>query len=193
MKFHKNCYDELIINGGQTPSKFVLSDNITMAAKGQKHVSRAGFNGKRSSTLTLCESLDGKILPFQLIYKGKTQRLLPIVDFPDGFCLTYNEKNWSNETPSPYCSLFSLSLNTHYSNVFHCTLNKNHRGIQRLGPSILLSRSLCHILRSLKKKKVYQTIKKVSLYGTLLKLNLQPIYLMFYQSTELNLLWYQRT
>ena len=37
------------------------------------------------------------MLPFQLIYKGKTQRSLPIVDFPDGFCLSHNEKHWSNE------------------------------------------------------------------------------------------------
>ena len=33
-------------------------------------------------------------------------------------------------------------------------------GVVRRRPSVLLSRSLCHILRSLKKKKVYQTIRK---------------------------------
>ena len=38
-----------------------------------------------------------KILPFQLICKRKTQRLLPTVEFPDGFYLSYNEKHWSNE------------------------------------------------------------------------------------------------
>ena len=39
--------DELIINADQTPSKFVSTDNITMAAKGQKHISRAGSNDKK--------------------------------------------------------------------------------------------------------------------------------------------------
>ena len=68
-----------------------------MTAKGQKHISRAGSNDKRSITLTVCESLDGKILPFQLVYKEKTQRSLSTVDFPDGFCLSYSEKLWSNE------------------------------------------------------------------------------------------------
>ena len=29
--------DELIIDADQTPSKFVATDSITMAAKGQKH------------------------------------------------------------------------------------------------------------------------------------------------------------
>ena len=56
-----------------------------MEVKGQKHISRAGSNDKTSITLTVCELLDGKILPLQLIYKGKTQRSLPTVDPPDGF------------------------------------------------------------------------------------------------------------
>ena len=89
--------DELVINADQTLLKFVATDNITIAAKGQKYISRAGSSDTRSITLTVCESLDGKSLPFQLIYKGKTQRLLPTVDFPDGFCLLYNGKYWSNE------------------------------------------------------------------------------------------------
>ena len=35
--------------------------------------------------------------PFQLIYKGKTERSLPSYDFPEGFSLSLNEKHWSNE------------------------------------------------------------------------------------------------
>ena len=130
-----------------------------MAAKGQKHILKAGSNDKRSITLTVCESLDGKILPFQLIYKGKTQKLLPTVDFPDRFCLSCNAVHWSYEKET-VC---------------------------------LIEQVLVPDIKKFKKKKVYQTIKKVSLYGTLLKLNLRSMYLMFYQSTELNLLCYQRT
>jgi len=89
--------DELIINVDQTPSKFVATDNVTMAAKGEKHISRAGASDKRAITVTLGETLDGHILPFQLIYTGKTQRSLPSVKFPEGFCLAYNPKHWSNE------------------------------------------------------------------------------------------------
>ena len=74
--------DELLINADQTPSKSAATDNITMAIKGQKHISNASSNDKRRITLTVCESLDGKILPFQLIYKGKTRRWLLTVDFP---------------------------------------------------------------------------------------------------------------
>ena len=93
-----NISDELIINIDQTPSKFVATDNVTIAAKGEKHISRAGATDKRAITVTLIESLDGHILPFQLIYTGETQRSLPSVSFPDGFCLAYNQKHWSNET-----------------------------------------------------------------------------------------------
>ena len=38
----------------------------------------------------------GHILSFQLIYTGKTERSLPNVKFPRGFCLAYNPKHWSN-------------------------------------------------------------------------------------------------
>ena len=94
--FH-SILDELIINADQTPSKFVAADNITMAAKAPWHITRVGSNDKRSVTLIVCESLDNKILPFQLIYKGKTQRSFPVAVFPDGFCLSYIEKHWSND------------------------------------------------------------------------------------------------
>jgi len=92
-----NIPDELIINADQTPSRFVATDNVTMATKGEKHILRAGATDKQAITVTLCETLDGQILPFQLIYTGKTQRSLPSVKFPRGFCLSYNPKHWSNE------------------------------------------------------------------------------------------------
>jgi len=34
--------DELILNVDQTPSKFVPTDNVTVAEKSSKHVSRKG-------------------------------------------------------------------------------------------------------------------------------------------------------
>ena len=43
-----NIPDELIINIGQTPSKYVPTDRVTMAKKGSKHVSRKGSADKRN-------------------------------------------------------------------------------------------------------------------------------------------------
>ena len=76
--------DELIINIDQAPSKFVPTENITMNAKGEKHVSRTGGNDKRCITATLCESLDGTMLPFQLFNKGKQK---------DCFLVTTSQKD----------------------------------------------------------------------------------------------------
>ena len=89
--------DELILNVDQTPSKFVPTDNVTMAEKSSKHVSRKESNDKCRITVTLAETLSGQILPLQVIYTGKTSHSLPHVKFPAGFCLSYNEKHWSNK------------------------------------------------------------------------------------------------
>ena len=78
-----NIPDELIINVDQKASKFVAIDNITMTAKGEKHISRAGATDKRAITVTLCKSLDGCMLPFQFIYTGKTERSLPFITVMD--------------------------------------------------------------------------------------------------------------
>ena len=88
-----NIPDELILNIDQTLSKFEPTENVKMAETGSKHVSRKGGNNKRGITVTLSETITGKILPFQLIYNGKTARSRPSL----GFCLSYNPKHWINE------------------------------------------------------------------------------------------------
>ena len=42
----------------------------------------------------------GKFLPMQLIYKGKTQRSFPRVNFPSSFSLSANSKHFSNTQES---------------------------------------------------------------------------------------------
>ena len=92
-----NIPDELIPNIDQTRSTFVTTENVTMAETGSKHVSRKGGNDKRGITVTLSETITRKILPFQLIYTRKTACSPPSVEFPNGFCLSYNPKHWSNK------------------------------------------------------------------------------------------------
>ena len=69
---------------------------FTMAPKGAKKVGVAGSNDKRTITVTIAVSLDGNILPFQIIYKGKTQQSVAKVHFPKGFSLSANIKHHSN-------------------------------------------------------------------------------------------------
>ena len=59
-KFH-------LLNSDQTPSKYVTNSSTTMA-KNATHVGLAVSANKRSITFTLTVTLDGKILPLQIIY-----------------------------------------------------------------------------------------------------------------------------
>ena len=56
-----------------------------------------GKEDKRQITAVLGCSMNGDVLPFQLIYEGKTTRCLPIYTFPEGFDITFNPTHWSNE------------------------------------------------------------------------------------------------
>ena len=87
-----NIPDELIVNIDQTPSKYVPTDRVTMTKKRSKHVSRIGSADKRTITATYSETLSGDILPFQLIYKGKTRQSLPKTSFPKVFFAECEQK-----------------------------------------------------------------------------------------------------
>ena len=75
----------LVVNLDQTPVKYVQASRHTMAKKGTSTVEIVGSGDKRSITVTFVISLDGKFLPMQLIYDGKTQRSIPKVEFPSSF------------------------------------------------------------------------------------------------------------
>ena len=87
----------LIINFGQTPSKYVQVSLMTMAKCGETNVPIASTNDKRSITATFSITFDNKFLPMQLTYNGETNQSLPEVDFPDGFSLSTNKTHYSNE------------------------------------------------------------------------------------------------
>ena len=44
--------------------------------------------------------MDGQFLPMQVIHIGKTTKSIPRVSFPDGFLVSANLKNYSNEEES---------------------------------------------------------------------------------------------
>ena len=78
--------DELIINVDQTPSKFVPTENVTMAEKNSTHVSKKGASDKHGITVTFAETLSGQISA----YAGKNTAECRV-------CFELNEKHWSNE------------------------------------------------------------------------------------------------
>ena len=53
--------------------------NWTFEQKGAKRVEIAGLDDKRQITVLLSCTMDGKLLPTQVIYAGKTPACLPKV------------------------------------------------------------------------------------------------------------------
>ena len=93
-----NIPDELIMNADQTPSKYVPTTNVTIAEQGTAHIPVRGEDDTRAITVTIVQSLSGKMLPFQIIQTRKTERCLPKnVKGKENFLFSYNEKHWSNE------------------------------------------------------------------------------------------------
>ena len=88
-----NIPKSFVLNSDQTPSKYVTVGRTAMASKNS---TRIGLADKRSITLTLAVTLDGKILPFQIIYGGKTDQSLPNITFPAKFSTSVNEKHCNN-------------------------------------------------------------------------------------------------
>ena len=82
-----NIPSSLVLNSDQTPSKYVTVGRTTLTQRNTTTVNIAGSTDKRSITATLTVTLVSKILPFQVIYGGKTMRSLPSVSFPESFSL----------------------------------------------------------------------------------------------------------
>ena len=89
---------QLVLNANQTPSLYVSVGKTRMAARNSSSVPIKGLTDKRNITLTFVISLNGDFLPMQIIYQGKTKESQPrSFDFPRGFVVTQNPKNYSNE------------------------------------------------------------------------------------------------
>ena len=89
--------DDLIITLDQTPSKLLNVGKNIMAKTNSKRVALRDSDEKRAITITIAATLTGEILPFQMIYDGKTARSRPDPALlPDGFLLCGNSSHWSN-------------------------------------------------------------------------------------------------
>ena len=89
--------DDLILNWDHTGINIVPGSTWTMDHKGKQHVELLALDDKRQITAVVCGSLSGNLLPFQLIYQGKTTGCLPKVKLPKDWHITCTENHWSNE------------------------------------------------------------------------------------------------
>ena len=96
-----------MINLDQTGLHLVPAGSRTYETKGSKQVPIAGMDDKRQITAVVASSLDGQLLPLQLIFQGKTDASLPPhtdASTLAGFHLTKSQNHWSNqETMQEWC------------------------------------------------------------------------------------------
>ncbi len=87
----------LVFNRDHTGVSIFPGSSWMMEKKGSKRVEIVGFSDKRQITAVICGTMDGHVLPLQLIYEGKTKACLPKCVFPDGWHVTCYSNHWSNE------------------------------------------------------------------------------------------------
>ena len=93
-----NILHALIINWDQTGSKLVPASEWTMEREGTKQVAIIGQEDKRKVTVLMSVTASGILLPFQVIYQGKTIGWHAKVTFPNDWNITQSDSQWSTES-----------------------------------------------------------------------------------------------
>ena len=88
----------LILNWDHTGLKYVPVSSWTMALQDSKKVSLAGIDNKGQITGVFAITLDGNLLPPQLIYQRTTSACLPRVKCPGDWHVTHSSNYWANES-----------------------------------------------------------------------------------------------
>ena len=86
----------LIINWDQTGVNVVPASQWTQEEQGSSRIEVAGVGDKRQITITVAGTLSGTLLPFQVLYEGKTERCHPSANFPEGFDIWHTPNHWAN-------------------------------------------------------------------------------------------------
>ena len=73
-------FAELTLGVDETGVHLIPLSGLALATEGSKTVKRKGFGDKRQVTCMLSHAFDGTVLPVQLIFGGKTSRVLPSID-----------------------------------------------------------------------------------------------------------------
>jgi len=99
MQIHK-VHPSLVVNMDQTGASLVPAGTRTYESKGAKEVKVIGADDKRQITCCIASSLDGDLLPMQLIFQGKTDACHPSATAASREArvhITHSENHWSNQ------------------------------------------------------------------------------------------------
>ena len=90
--------DELVINFDETALPILPAESYTMNVRGGTNVRIVGAGDKRNITGVVGGSRAGDRIPWQLIYKGTTDRCHPDRNlFPPDWCITHSPNHWSTK------------------------------------------------------------------------------------------------
>ena len=78
----------MVLNWDHTGINVVPGSAWTLDQKGKQRVELLALDDKRQITAVVCGSLSGNLLPFQLIYQGKTAACLPKFELPQDWHVT---------------------------------------------------------------------------------------------------------
>ena len=87
----------MVVNFDETGVNVVPTSNWTLHAQGSKQVPITGIDDKRQITMVLANTPCGKLLPPQLIYQGKTDKVHAVFNFPETWHITHTPNHWSTE------------------------------------------------------------------------------------------------
>ena len=93
-------HPSLVVNMDQTGVHLVPASSRTFESKGAHTVQMIGADDKRQITACIASSLDGDLLPLQLIFQGKTSACHPPMTEltkEAHVCVTHSENHWSNQ------------------------------------------------------------------------------------------------
>ena len=86
----------LALNLELTPLSYVSPGEYTFDLKSLKTVPIKGVDDKQHITMTFRVNESDSFLPIQLIYSGKTKRIIPKYGFPSCYDVMFTPNYWSN-------------------------------------------------------------------------------------------------
>ena len=87
----------MVVNFDETGVNVVPTSNWTLHDQGSKQVPITGIDDKRQLTMVLANTPTGTLLPPQVIYQGKTDKVHPVFNCPETWHITHTPNHWSTE------------------------------------------------------------------------------------------------
>ena len=114
--FDEDDPSALVLHLDQKYLSYVSPGKYKFSSKGSKKVLIKGLDDKRQITVTFAVSPTGFLLPIQLIYQGKSKKILPKFAFHSNFDTTFTPNHWSRKLKNEKfiykeqgCHAFSIS------------------------------------------------------------------------------------